>query len=83
MVDYCVNYMEDLNTTKKGKMIEDLVIDKHNETQAFVCPNAGASSNLASRKQRLIFKVIDRNDVYSILDVGKVADLMLMVMSCK
>jgi len=27
--------------------------------------------------------LIDRNDVYSILDVGKVADLIIMVMSCK
>jgi hypothetical protein len=26
---------------------------------------------------------IDRNDVYSVLDVGKVADLILVVMSCK
>jgi pre-rRNA-processing protein TSR1 len=36
-----------------------------------------------SKKQRLIFMPIDRNDVYSILDVGKVADLILVVMSCK
>jgi hypothetical protein len=26
---------------------------------------------------------IDRNDIYSVLDVGKVADMVLMVMSCK
>ena len=26
---------------------------------------------------------IDRNDVYSVLDVGKVADLVLVIMSCK
>ena len=26
---------------------------------------------------------IDRNDVYSVLDVGKMADLVLVVMSCK
>jgi len=31
----------------------------------------------------LIFLEIDRNDVYSVLDVGKIADLILMVMSCK
>jgi len=38
---------------------------------------------MSSRKQRLIFKVIDRNDVYSVMDIGKVADLLIMVMSCK
>jgi len=26
---------------------------------------------------------IDRTDVYSVLDIGKVADLVLVVMSCK
>lgn len=26
---------------------------------------------------------IDRNDVYSVLDIGKVADMILVVMSCK
>jgi hypothetical protein len=30
LVDYCVNYMDELNTTKKGKMIEDLNIDRSN-----------------------------------------------------
>jgi len=38
---------------------------------------------MASRKQRLIFVEIDRVDVYSVLDIGKVADIILMVMSCK
>jgi len=31
----------------------------------------------------LIFLEIDRNDVYSVLDIGKVADLILVVMSSK
>jgi len=30
-----------------------------------------------------MFVEIDRNDVYSVLDVGKVADVILMVMSSK
>ena len=38
---------------------------------------------MASRKQRLMFVEIDRKDVYSVLDVGKVADVILMVMSSK
>ncbi len=31
----------------------------------------------------MIFLEIDRNDVYSVLDVGKISDLIIMVMSCK
>ena len=30
-----------------------------------------------------MFLEIDRNDVYSVLDAGKVADVVLMVMSAK
>lgn len=48
-----------------------------------MCPNPGASSNMASRKQRLIFLEMNRNDPYSIMDVAKVADLVLVVMSCR
>ena len=51
--------------------------------KAYICPNAGSSSNLVAKKQRLIFVEINREDVYSILDIGKVADLVLMTMSCK
>jgi pre-rRNA-processing protein TSR1 len=50
---------------------------------AYLCPNPGSAANMTSRKQRLIFLEIDRNDPYSVLDVGKVADLVLVVMSCK
>jgi hypothetical protein len=38
---------------------------------------------LTSRRQRLIFVNMDRNDPYSCLDTGKVADIVLVVMSCK
>ena len=48
-----------------------------------MCPNAGASSNMSSRKYRLIFQEIDRTDVYSVLDTAKLVDLILVVMSCK
>ena len=51
--------------------------------KAYLCPNPGASSNMASRKQRLIFLEIDRNDPYSILDTCKIADLVVVCLSCK
>lgn len=50
---------------------------------AYLCPNPGSSSNLISKKQRIIFQEIDRNDPYSVLDVAKSADMVLVVMSCK
>ena len=51
--------------------------------KAYLCPNPSSSTNFATRKQRLIFKKIDRNDPYSILDICKVADIVVAVMSCK
>ena len=51
--------------------------------KAYLCPNPASSTNMASRKQRLIFLQIDRNDPYSILDICKVSDLVIGVMSCK
>jgi hypothetical protein len=47
-----------------------------------MCPNPGSSTNLGSKKQRLIFLEINREDDYSILEVGKIADIILVVMSC-
>jgi hypothetical protein len=38
---------------------------------------------MSSKRQRVIFIEINRNDVYSVLDIGKVADIVLMVMSSK
>ena len=98
LVEHCQSYMEELRAqgmTKKEMKAEakkqkdgdagDNIVDAEVAAQdsnfkAYICPNPGASST--SKKQRLIFRVIDRNDVYSVLDVGKVADIMLMVMSC-
>ena len=51
--------------------------------KAYLCPNPGSSTNMASRKQRLIFLEINRDDPYSVLDVAKVADIILVGMSCK
>lgn len=53
------------------------------EMRAYIIPNAGATANMSSKKQRVIFRAIDRNDVYSVLDTGKVADMVLIVMSAK
>ena len=64
-------------------MEEDKETSEVDLLKAYICPNAGSSSNMVSKKQRLIFVEIDREDVYSILDIGKVADLVLMVMSSK
>jgi len=51
--------------------------------KAYLCPNPGSSSNMSSKKQRLIFLEINRDDPYSVMDVGKVADIIVVVMSCK
>lgn len=94
LVEHCKEYMEQLRSAAMSKKEvkamakqEDsaIVVDpeaaQDSEFQAYICPNAGASNT--AKKQRLIFRVIDRDDVYSVLDVGKVADIVLMVMSCK
>lgn len=47
-----------------------------------MCPNPGSSTNLGSKKQRLMFLEINREDDYSVLEVGKIADIILVVMSC-
>ena len=93
MVEYCLEYQKSQNKMSKREMkdlkknqnMENLEKDEADETwgehRAYICPNAGSNNNLSSNKQRLIFMEIDRNDVYSVLDVGKVADIVLMVMS--
>lgn len=71
---------------KKGKNVDEEIKggdEVDDILRAYICPNAGTSSNLVAGRQRLIFVEIDRNDVYSVLDVGKVADIVLMVMSAK
>lgn len=64
-----------------GKASQEKTEELDSEFKAYICPNAGASG--IAKKQRLIFRIIDRDDVYSVLDVGKVADIVLMVMSSK
>lgn len=50
--------------------------------RAYICPNPGSTTNLGSKKQRLIFLEINREDDQAVLQVGKIADLILVVMSC-
>lgn len=81
----CLLYAEGL----KGKHArdDDEVMEEEeafgSKFNAYLCPNPGSSSNMSSRKQRLIFLEMDRNNPYSVLDIGKVADIVLVVMSCK
>ena len=76
--------MDTLNLAKnKNNKEDEIKIDQENKFQAYVCPNAGSNSNMSSKRQRVIFIEINRNDVYSVLDIGKVADIVLMVMSSK
>ena len=83
MIEYCENYRESLIGGKKIKNKDDEEIPEEVKSaiRAYLCPPAGSSSNLGSKKQRIIFLEINRNDVYSILDAGKVADMCMMVMS--
>ena len=83
MSEYFENYRESLICGKKNKNKDDEEIPEEVKSaiSTYLCPPAGSSSNLGSKKQRLIFLEINRNDVYSILDAGKVADLCMMVMS--
>ena len=57
--------------------------DHQSQFKAYLCPNPGSNANMASKKQRLIFLEVNRDDPYSVLDVGKVCDLVVVVMSCK
>ncbi len=54
-----------------------------NEFRAYLCPNPGSSTNLGSKKQRLVFISIDRSNPLSVLEAGKIADIVVVVMSCK
>ena len=38
---------------------------------------------MASRKQRLIFLEMYGNDPYSVMDIAKIADIVVVSLSCK
>lgn len=76
--------MESLKGKKETKKdVDELMEDIEEDLKAYICPNPGSAANLSSRRQRLIFINVDRNDPYSIMDAGKVVDLMIVIMSCK
>lgn len=77
-------YTEGLKGKKEQKTdIDTLMEEIEEDLKAYICPNPGSAANLASKKQRLIFINVDRNDPYSIMDAGKVIDLMVVILSCK
>lgn len=84
LVEHCLIYTESLKSEKNRREINDIMeTDEQSQFKAYLCPNPGASSNMSSRKQRLIFLEINREDPYSIMDVAKVSDLIIAVMSCR
>jgi hypothetical protein len=80
MVKHCIEYQHSLI---KGGGDPDKVIEDDNAFKAYLCPNPGSSTNLGSKKQRLIFLEIDRQNEHTVLEVGKLSDIILVVMSCK
>ena len=58
------------------------MLARDTQFKAYLCPNPGSSTNLGSKKQRLIFVEINREDENSVLEVGKLADIVIVVMSC-
>lgn len=88
LVRSCLVFSESQKSKKKGEQRDEEELMEEEEAigtqfKAYLCPNPSSSTNMSSRKQRLIFLQIDRNDPYSILDVCKIADLVVGVMSCK
>ena len=96
LVAYCEELRQTMHRPKKDKRAEikaaflagknnekeeEMTVKSDGDLQAYIIPNAGGSG-LGAKKQRVIFRAIDRTDVYDVLDTGKVADLVLMVMSC-
>lgn len=84
LVEHCLLYAEQQKKADKRRDIEEIMEEEEqSQFKAYLCPNPGSSSNLASKKQRLIFLEMNREDPYSMLDVAKVADLVIVGMSCK
>lgn len=87
LVRSCLVYQESQKSKKQEKKDEEELMEEEEafgtQFKAYLCPNPSSSTNMSSRKQRLVFLQIDRNDPYSVMDVCKVADLVVTVMSCK
>lgn len=87
LVRSCLVYQESQKSKKQEKKDEEELMEEEEvlgtQFKAYLCPNPSSSTNMSSRRQRLVFMQIDRNDPYSVMDVCKVADLVVTVMSCK
>lgn len=87
LVSQCLVYQESLQAKKTTQRDQEELMEEEevsgSQFKAYLCPNPGANTNMASRKQRLIFLEMDRNDPYSIMDISKIADQVIVIMSCK
>mmetsp|Transcript_25123 Transcript_25123/g.28906 ORF Transcript_25123/g.28906 Transcript_25123/m.28906 type:complete len:322 (-) Transcript_25123:1543-2508(-) len=63
----------------RDEEVEDMKIDEDNPMKAYLVESGG---NLGIKRQRLMFHVCKR-DAYSVLDVCKVADILLFTLSCE
>jgi hypothetical protein len=85
LVRHSLEYQQGLQGIAKDKDPEASLAEallKDNQFRAYLCPNPGSSTNLGSKKQRLIFLEINRDDEHHVLEVGKLADIVIVVMSC-
>lgn len=82
MVKYCKEFQQSQGGKKANQMQEIDEVMGDSQFRSYICPNPGSSTNLGSKKQRLMFLEINREDEYSVLEIGKVADIVVVVMSC-
>ena len=81
LVKHCIEYQ--LSTQSKNADIDvETQLAKDTPFSAYLCPNPGSSTNMGSRKQRMMFVEVERGNEHAVLEVGKVADIMIVVMSC-
>ena len=80
MVKHCLEYQQGLQKISDEEI--ERQIKEDNQFRAYLCPNPGSSTNMGSKKQRLIFVEIDRTNPLAVLEVGKIADIIVVVMSC-
>ena len=79
---------DDIEFSVNPKESEDMQQEEEeskfdSQFRAYMCPNPGSNANMGSKKQRMIFLEMNRHDPHSILDIGKVADIIVVAMSCK
>lgn len=79
MVDHCKDYAEKVLKKKEEGKEDEL----YSQFSAYICPNPGSSTNMGSKKQRLMFLEIERDNHQKVLEQCKIVDVVLMVMSCK